>query len=289
MSTWPRFADRLPDFEVAVTFLTPEEGGRTMPAHQGYRPDVVFADEPHTWMIWPKFLREDGSLYALHAPVDRRVKADMYVASAEDRPIVRPVVHVGRQLKMVEGSHAVAVGEVTAIKNLPNGLGEDVDAAIAFYEPARAYMRWFAQRRSDTGAVKFLELHAILARLQAAAAELPGVAPNESDERECAAGGSTTKLRETLDAELAVDAYGKIFDPLDDRDLSRVEASLKDDLEDIYADVTAGAALYDRYRYRDALWAWHLSYYTHWGRHLSGAQAAIWQYLSEGNRHAADH
>lgn len=283
MGGWLRGADRLPDFEVVVSFLTPEEGGRTMPAHQGYRPDMVFADEPHTWMIWPDFLREDGSPYTLHEPVPRHVRADMYVCYVESRPLVRSIVHVGRKVKMVEGSHPVAVGEVTAIKNLPNGLGEEADAAIAFYQPANVYLRWFQKARSKDSAVNLRELHAILGRLQAAAAELPPVAPDEDDEAGSEPGQRAVKQRNKLRATLPVDAYGKIFDPLDDRDLTCVVASLKDDLEDIYADVSKGAALYNRRRYRNALWAWHFSYYTHWGRHLSCAQAAIWQYLSAGN------
>ncbi len=99
-----------------------------MPAHQGYRPDMLFANEPHTWMIWPEFLREDGSSYSLHEPVPSNVRANMYVANPETRSLVRPIVLIGRKIKMVEGPHPVAVGEVTAIKNMPNELVDEGQA-----------------------------------------------------------------------------------------------------------------------------------------------------------------
>ena len=108
-----------------MRFLTPEEGGRKTPAHQGYRPDMIFADAPHTWMIWPEFLREDGSSYALHEPIPIHVRANMYVCNPEVRSQVRPIILIGREVKMVEGTYPVAVGEVTAIRNMPNDLAED--------------------------------------------------------------------------------------------------------------------------------------------------------------------
>ena len=120
----PGFRDRsrLPDFEVAVTFLEESEGGRKTPADQGYRPDLVFADDPHTWMINPEFLRDDGTSYPVGARVPRAVRANMYVIYEESRPQVRDIVRVGQKVRMVEGSHTVATGEVIAIKNLPNDL-----------------------------------------------------------------------------------------------------------------------------------------------------------------------
>jgi Elongation factor Tu C-terminal domain len=118
----PGFRDqsRLPDFEVAVTFVDAEEGGRRTPATQGYRPDMIFADDPHAWMINPEFLRDDGSSYPVGARVPRSVRANMYVIYEERRPLVRDIVRIGQAVRMVEGSRTVATGEVTAIKNMPN-------------------------------------------------------------------------------------------------------------------------------------------------------------------------
>ena len=71
--------------------------------------------------------------------------------------------------------------------------------------------------------------------------------------------------------------------PLDDSDVLRVVAMLANDLDDIYHDLQASALRFRMGEDRDALWNWHFSYYSHWGRHLSHAQTAIWQFLSEGN------
>ena len=98
----PGFRDqsRLPDFEVAVTFLEESEGGRKTPADQGYRPDLVFADDPYTWMINPEFLRDDGTSYPVGARVPRAVRANMYVIYEESRPKVRAIVRVGQKVRM---------------------------------------------------------------------------------------------------------------------------------------------------------------------------------------------
>lgn len=69
----PRGPSRPPDFEVTVTFLTADEGGRKTAAHQGYRPDMGFGDASDIWMIWPEFLREDGSRYLDNEHVPRSV------------------------------------------------------------------------------------------------------------------------------------------------------------------------------------------------------------------------
>jgi len=45
-------------------------------------------------------------------------------------------------------------------------------------------------------------------------------------------------------------------------------ATIADDLSDIYSDLTASLALYRSGRIQSALWRWHFTYYTHWGRHL---------------------
>lgn len=283
MGAWLRGADRLPDFEVAVSFLAPEQGGRRTPAHQGYRPDMVFVDEPHIWMIWPDFLHEDGSSYELNEPVPRQVSADMYVMSNEVRPLLRPIVYVGRKVQMVEGNHPVAVGEIIAIKNLPTDTSRDAYVAGEFFRPAKAYMRWIEEQAVETGGVDLQELHALLAGLQAAAAKLSAVAPSDAVEPRPDDQVKAASNHDGPESRLPFDGYGMIFDPLDKSDQRRVEASLKNDLEDIYRDLSEGAALYIRREYRNAIWVWHFSYYTHWGRHLSQAQTAIWQYLSGGN------
>ena len=104
-----------------MTFLDPLHGGRKTPANQGYRPDVEFAG-PMTFMINPEFLGEDGSSYPIGASIPMSVRANMYVINEESRPLVRKIVRVGLDIRIVEGTHAVATAVVTQIKNLPNEL-----------------------------------------------------------------------------------------------------------------------------------------------------------------------
>jgi hypothetical protein len=111
---------RQPDFEVTMTFLTAEEGGRKMRPFQGYRSDVAFPGDNALHMIHPTFLNEDGSLYAPGIPAPPVVRADMYIVYPETRPAYREKVRLGTALRIVEGSFTVANAVVTAVKNLPN-------------------------------------------------------------------------------------------------------------------------------------------------------------------------
>lgn len=60
-------------------------------------------------------------------------------------------------------------------------------------------------------------------------------------------------------------------------------ATISDDLNDIHRDLMEGLVLLRGGHIANALWHWHVTHYTHWGRHLSHAQSAIWKYLSRGN------
>jgi hypothetical protein len=130
-------------------------------------------------------------------------------------------------------------------------------------------------------------LHEVLGRLQAAASRIPAVAP-DAEEIQGAGVKLTPSAAAKIREKLPINAYSVVFDPLEFDPLEQnspqpVIAMLDDDLGDIYSDLTEGLTLYRAGQYQDALWQWHRSYYAHWGRHLSHAQSAIWQYLSEGN------
>jgi hypothetical protein len=127
------------------------------------------------------------------------------------------------------------------------------------------------------------ELHGLLARLQAAASKLPAVAPSDNEDASDSGKGNDSKHGRFDASNLPFEHYGVIFAPLDDSDIVRVVSNIAVDLDEIYADLQASAPLFRKGEHRDALWNWHFSYYTHWGRHLSHAQTAIWQFLSEGN------
>jgi hypothetical protein len=73
-----------------------------------------------------------------------------------------------------------------------------------------------------------------------------------------------------LEAKLGDTPYRIVFDPWED--VEAVEASMADDLADIYRD--AMNALADP-RGDRAVWDWKLSFRTHWGHHALAALYAI--------------
>jgi hypothetical protein len=261
-----------------MTFLSAGEGGRKTPAHQGYRSDLGFDGDPYTYTIHLEFLRDDGSPYQLNEPVPAAVRANMYVLFPETQLNLRDLVHVGQKVRVLEGNRTVAIGEISAIKNLPMALTETARVALTFYSYARPFVQWAKSAANEnTQTVDPLELHELLARLQAAAAALPPIGP--SDE----VNSADTAEQAVVDfgSKLPLDVYTVVFNPLDENDREPVFGSLKNDIGDICADVGRGMTLCEREFYEDAIWHWRFSYYSHWGRHLASAQMVLWQYLSE--------
>lgn len=161
-----------------------------------------------------------------------------------------------------------------------------LDNARGFADNAELYVRWFDQAVSDDGTnVSLRKLHELLGLLQAAAARLTGVAPGDEADVDFENNPDSVDI---LRKKLPVDAYAVVFDPLE-YDATEVNppvpvmATISDDLSDIYRDLMEGLVLFRNGQIESALWQWHFTYYSHWGRHLSHAQSAIWQYLSEGN------
>jgi hypothetical protein len=162
----------------------------------------------------------------------------------------------------------------------------DSEIVRDFISIAELYVQWFDEVISDeTLTINMRKLHEILASLQAAAARLTVVAPGDDAE------GNFQFTRDSvakLGKKLPVDAYAMVFNPLEYDPLEidppkPVMATISNDLDDIYRDLMEGLALFENGETRSAIWHWHFTYYAHWGRHLSHAQSAIWQYLSEGN------
>lgn len=153
-----------------------------------------------------------------------------------------------------------------------------------FASQAEIYVDWFDRLTVDEAlSVNMRELHELLGLVQVAAARLPAIAPDGelSDELDYKH-GSATAIRPRL----PIDAYSVVFDPLEYNPVEAprpVIATVAEDLSDIYDDVMEGLVLYRAGRIQSAVWKWHFTYFAHWGRHLSHAQSAIWQYLSQGN------
>lgn len=147
--------------------------------------------------------------------------------------------------RSLDGVHAVAVGEVTAIKNLPNDLAEHEGAASAFALHASAYVRWFrATSAAETKAADMQGLHELLARLQAAAALLPAVWSTGQDSPRIRHEAATYTASRIM-LKLHVNEYSFIFNPLDEKERDPVATTLGNDLEDIYRNVNDGLEPHD--------------------------------------------
>lgn len=163
---------------------------------------------------------------------------------------------------------------------------DNSEMARDFAYNAELYVGWFDELISDEATpLSMRKLHEALALLQAAAARLTAVAPGDEPDSDFEEDRDFVAV---LREKLPVDAYSVVFnpfeyDPLEVNPPKPVMAMIADDLSDVYRDLIEGLALYRAGQIQNALWHWHLTYYAHWGRHLSHAQSAIWQYLSEGN------
>jgi hypothetical protein len=162
-------------------------------------------------------------------------------------------------------------------------------AAAAFLPSAQRYCDWMDEAvRGTIRSSQLLELHAVLADLQIAAARLPSNArPDDSDDTADGEAENISQasrgLASRLAAQLPANAYAVVFDALDESGRVAIVATLDDDLGDIRADLKSGMKLLESGWAGEAVWLWRFSYWSHWGRHAVHAQTAIWAYLAAGN------
>jgi hypothetical protein len=72
--------------------------------------------------------------------------------------------------------------------------------------------------------------------------------------------------------------YWMVFDPLKSPPEVPVAGSLADDLADIWFDVKRGLLTFEangEAALADVQWSWKFPFETHWGRHVTGAMAAL--------------
>lgn len=114
-----------PDFRVKYSFNSSDDGGRDSLPKQGYRCDFSYSDnefEPsQVWMIWPKFIKKDGTILNFLDPIDRTGIANMRIVNPELRKeIHQRRVKVGVKGFFREGEKRVANLEVIEILELLN-------------------------------------------------------------------------------------------------------------------------------------------------------------------------
>lgn len=72
------------------------------------------------------------------------------------------------------------------------------------------------------------------------------------------------------------DLYHQVFDPT--KDSEAICGTLADDIADIYRDLRKGLAFREKRSGQpdvDAVWTWHLLFYSHWGKHAMDALLTI--------------
>jgi hypothetical protein len=153
------------------------------------------------------------------------------------------------------------------------GMGAEPDAQQSFHARARRYCELLEALGRDEP-TDARQLASALGELYAAATQLPHRSPADVA-TEPAAPPDSTAVRHALQAVFGeLDRYWTVFDP-GHRD-EPVEASLADDLADVYSDVKQGLMVLDETGDMDeATWHWRDSFWSHWGRHATEALRAM--------------
>jgi hypothetical protein len=107
--------ERSPVFRASLHFLSPEKGGRPMPAYQGYRPTIFF-DGATVYMGFSiAFLNKDGQPLQHRSPLPPNVTAEfaaLSLSDAETRSMLFKWAKVGQAFSLTEGTHVVARGRI---------------------------------------------------------------------------------------------------------------------------------------------------------------------------------
>lgn len=149
-----------------------------------------------------------------------------------------------------------------------------------FVDVVRRYCAWAEEERPSTDKhSEMIRAQALLGELQWRALELALPEPDETPEPVRPNMAEEAKIRERF-TKLAVDEYWDVFDPLDSSDRAAIYSSLAGDLSEIWGDLKEGLSLYEKGKTADAVWEWRFGFDSHWGRHLLGAQRAIYAYFS---------
>ncbi|MFW6170663.1 MAG: DUF5063 domain-containing protein [Planctomycetota bacterium] len=84
-------------------------------------------------------------------------------------------------------------------------------------------------------------------------------------------------------AELPLQIYWEVFDPIASSPEEAVAGAIVDDLRDIYRDVARRLVLFQSGDRDEALGEWAFNFRIHWGQHATGALRALHSYLAKEN------
>jgi hypothetical protein len=152
----------------------------------------------------------------------------------------------------------------------------DPTSVDEFAEVALKYCEWVESPQTEIDA---LTVHRLLAELQLHAAGLPNVDGDAEYSEVDGEKDNWKVIRDRLHS-LPIHGYWKVFDVFVENE-NPVFCIIPDDLADIYSDLKDGLHFWLDGNKKEAVWRWRFSYYTHWGRHLTGAQTALHEFLSD--------
>jgi hypothetical protein len=144
----------------------------------------------------------------------------------------------------------------------------------AFVWSARSYCAWCEGPRTSDPKQLHWEATCYLARLYAAALELPDVELERYPEPPPISQETRYAMFKSFGA-LPFNFYREVFDPAVDKTEDPVIGDLADDLTDIYCDLKDGLELLGQGNEPAAVWHWRLHFGIHWGRHATGALRAL--------------
>lgn len=151
-----------------------------------------------------------------------------------------------------------------------------------FVDAARDFCAWCETPRVHNPARLAFETSRHLARLYAAAIELPEVDLDDYPEPEPVSIEAKRSMFVSF-AALPFNYYREVFYSNSEHADEPVVGDLADDLTDIYCDLHVGLAIFDSGNESAAVWYWRFSFGAHWGRHAVCALRAIHCHESLGN------
>lgn len=144
-----------------------------------------------------------------------------------------------------------------------------------FAEVVRRFCSW-AENLADPNEKELDVAHRLLCELQLNVLDLPDL---ESESTDHSLGRNDWLNVYERFQHLPINFYCKVYDVFSEDEVP-VGCAISDDLSDIYRDLKEGLLLYDSGKVNEAVWEWRFNYLIHWGRHLTGVQTALHQYLS---------
>lgn len=144
-----------------------------------------------------------------------------------------------------------------------------------FAKVVRRYDEWF---NASPSARDVLEIHQLLGELQLRLLAMPE-SDSDDDYINVEDDVDLTEWRKRTE-HFPVDGYWKVFDVFAE-DEEPVFCAIADDLADIHANLREGLHFFEIGQMEEAIWRWQFTYFSHWGRHLTGAQTALHQFFAD--------